>query len=389
MILLVRRLLSVAAMAGFGLILSAEIATAADLLRVDLVARDRTAQVDFRLNAPTKSTVSISADGLIISVLFPELVGMPAAQPSAAGPIAAVLIDRLSVDKGIRVNLFARQPMRLGQNAAEGKSVPNLVQVILEAVPQAQSRIALTAPPVLNKVTFPRLAWIDVPKPVIAATPTLALALGKPLSPPALAPPALAKPVQPVPAPPSVSVAAEPPVPASAPAPQTVQRPTKLAPRALPRPNPPEGVPATDPRVKAAWAGDEKSAIELGTLCLAHSPPDPVSARGWFELAASRGSAIGNFNLGEMYRRGVGGPLDEVEAVAHYTLSADAGIALARYRLALMLLEGRGTAQDVPRAKGLLELASLQGHTAARRLLDDLNQGMNGPAGARNGAPQP
>ena len=364
MILLVRRLLSVAAMAGFGLILSAEIANAADLLRVDLVARDRTAQVDFRLNAPTKSTVSISADGLIISVLFPELVGMPAAQPCAAGPIAAVLIDRLSGDKGIRVNLFARQPMRLGQNAAEGKSDPNLVQIILEAVPQAHSRIANTAPPVLNKVTFPRLAWIDVPKPVIAATPTpalalapapaLALALVKPLSPPALSPPALAKPVPPVPAPPPVNVAAEPPVPAPAPAPQTVQRPTKLAPRALPRPNPPEGVPATDPRVKAAWAGDEKSAIELGTLCLAHSPPDPVSARGWFELAASRGSAIGNFNLGEMYRRGVGGPLDEVEAVAHYTLSADAGIALARYRLALMLLEGRGTAQDVPRAKGLL-----------------------------------
>jgi TPR repeat protein len=78
-----------------------------------------------------------------------------------------------------------------------------------------------------------------------------------------------------------------------------------------------------------------------------------------------------------MYRRGVGGPVDEAKAIDHYTKAADAGIALARYRLALMLLIGRGAIQDVPRARALLEAAALQGHSPSRRLLDDLNRGLD------------
>jgi hypothetical protein len=365
---------------------------AADLTRVDFVERDHNLRINLATGGPTKTFVSLSDDGLVITIDLPDIKNPPSAPIMGQGIIAAALVDRLAPDHGLRLRLFARTPLRLGASINDD---PAIVSVQFEQRPITKARTSLEPVPKLDRPQFPTPTLIG-PIRLHIATGDMPQAVAADLSnsePPKPVPPVLTKP-NPAPVPAQVplppSSPAPPPAPIPAPAPNAapgpapnaeppiVAAPVPLSPRSIMRPKPPEGISDNDPVVKQAMQGDNRAAIQLGTLCLAASPPDAVNARAWFAIAAKAGDPLANFNLGEMFRRGVGGPLNEATAVQHYAIAAEGNVAQARYRLALMLLEGKGTEQDVPRARALLEAAALQGHTASRRLLDDLAKGLDG-----------
>ena len=60
--------------------------------------------------------------------------------------------------------------------------------------------------------------------------------------------------------------------------------------------------------------------IERGTTRKAC--PDNAQAVTWFRLAADRGNALAQYNLGVMYRDGQGVPQDDVEAHKWFNLAA-------------------------------------------------------------------
>ncbi len=360
--------------------------TAADLARVEFAERDHALRINLATGGPTKSIVSLSDDGLVITIDLPDIKNPPKAPVTGQGMIAAALVDRLTPDHGVRLRFFARTPLKLGAAIIDD---PMMVSMQFEPRPVAKTRVTLEPVPKLDRPQFPTPGIIGPIRLHIAPgeVPQSVTADLKNPDPPKPAPPVLTKPnpvPAPAPAPPSPPPSAPPPSPAPAPSPvpsaepPMAPAPVPLSPRSIMRPKPPEGMSENDPVVKQAMQGDNRAAIQLGTLCLAASPPDAVNARAWFAIAAKSGDPLANFNLGEMFRRGVGGPLNEATAVQHYTIAAEGNVAQARYRLALMLLEGKGTEQDVPRARALLEAAALQGHTASRRLLDDLTKGLDG-----------
>jgi hypothetical protein len=347
---------------------------AADLARVEFVERDHALRVNLATGGPTKSSIGVSDDGLVITIELPDVQHPPKAPVMGQGIISAVLVDRLTSGQGLRLTLFSRIPLRLG---APVNDDPAMVSVQFEPRPILRTRAILSTVPKLDRPQFPTPSLMAPIRLHIAAgeVPQAVASDLKNPDPPKPAPPVLTRP-----SPPPAPAAAPPSAPAPAPSaePPMPAAPVPLSPRSIMRPKPPEGIADNDPVIKQAMQGDNRAAIQLGTLCLAANPPDAVSARAWFAIAARNGDALANFNLGEMFRRGVGGPLNEATAVQHYAVAAEGNIAQARYRLALMLLEGKGTDQDVPRARALLETAALQGHTASRRLLDDLAKGLDG-----------
>ena len=81
-----------------------------------------------------------------------------------------------------------------------------------------------------------------------------------------------------------------------------------------------------------------------------------------FQLAAAQGEVAAQFNLGQMYRKGLGVTQDLVEAVRWYRLAAVQGHAAGQYNLGLMYREGLGVTQDHVRAYMWLDLSSTGGH---------------------------
>jgi uncharacterized protein len=81
-----------------------------------------------------------------------------------------------------------------------------------------------------------------------------------------------------------------------------------------------------------------------------------------FQLAAARHEAAAQFDLGQMYRKGLGVTQDHAEAARWYRLAAAQGHVAARYNLGLMYLEGLGVTRDQVRAYMWLDLSGEGGH---------------------------
>ena len=72
------------------------------------------------------------------------------------------------------------------------------------------------------------------------------------------------------------------------------------------------------------------------------------------------------FNLGVMYGRGRGMPIDYKEAVVWYRKAAEQGHAYAQYELGFMYVAGRGVTQGEVQARKWWSLAAKNGHTKAK-----------------------
>lgn len=88
-------------------------------------------------------------------------------------------------------------------------------------------------------------------------------------------------------------------------------------------------------------------------------PADPLDA---LRLAAERGEASAQFELGARHAGGEGVPQDWAAALAWFRRAAAAGIGAAQHNLAVLLERGRGTAPDPVEAIRWYEKAALQGY---------------------------
>ena len=79
----------------------------------------------------------------------------------------------------------------------------------------------------------------------------------------------------------------------------------------------------------------------------------------WYLKAAKQGNAGAQYELGEMYARGLGVPRDQTQAVAWYSKAADQGHPVAQYNLGVIYERGQGVPQDYARARMWFNLAAL------------------------------
>lgn len=99
-------------------------------------------------------------------------------------------------------------------------------------------------------------------------------------------------------------------------------------------------------------------------------------ASAWFRFwsLAHEGHAAAQFNLGQLYREGLGVPTDLALARYWYTEAASQGHAFAQYNLGIMYERGDGTPADLVEARAWYRRAAAQEIGAARAALDRLER---------------
>lgn len=107
-------------------------------------------------------------------------------------------------------------------------------------------------------------------------------------------------------------------------------------------------------------AATRQPASQAAAPAPAPNPPaDPLDA---LRLAAERGEASAQFELGARHAGGEGVPQDWAAALAWFRRAAEAGIGAAQHNLAVLHERGRGTAPDPVEAVRWYEKAALQGY---------------------------
>ena len=96
---------------------------------------------------------------------------------------------------------------------------------------------------------------------------------------------------------------------------------------------------------------------------------DDAKALWWFRKAADLGSALAQYNLGEMYRNGKGVPQDDAEAVKWFRKAAEQGNANAQFNLGSQYRKGKGVPQDDAEAVNWFHKAAEQGNANAQNWL--------------------
>ena len=90
----------------------------------------------------------------------------------------------------------------------------------------------------------------------------------------------------------------------------------------------------------------------------------------WYTLAAEKGDVSAQYSLGWMYDKGVGVPQNDKTAVKWYRLAAKQGYAGAQGDLGAMYAFGRGVPKDYVEAYKWGNLAAARGNERAERLMD-------------------
>ncbi|HSQ02901.1 MAG TPA: tetratricopeptide repeat protein [Burkholderiales bacterium] len=109
-----------------------------------------------------------------------------------------------------------------------------------------------------------------------------------------------------------------------------------------------------------AWPGDFQDALA------AADRGDFATALNLWRPLAQGGDALAQYNLGVLYRNGLGVRRDYNEAMRWYRSAAQQGLPIAQYDLGAMYRLGQGVAQDYVRAHMWLNLsAAAMGHPDA------------------------
>ena len=101
-----------------------------------------------------------------------------------------------------------------------------------------------------------------------------------------------------------------------------------------------------------------------------------TAIREWRPLA-EQGDAKAQYNLGVMYKKGMGVAQDYGQAVKWYRRAAEQGYAEAQNNLGVMYGNGRGVVEDYVTAHMWGNIARANGNDIADELLDDLEQLMS------------
>ena len=108
------------------------------------------------------------------------------------------------------------------------------------------------------------------------------------------------------------------------------------------------------------WSGDFQKGVD------AYDKGDYATALKEFMPLAEQGDASAQYNLGQIYRQGLGVPEDYKTAVKWNTLAAEQGHAKAQYNLGVMYDNGQGVLQDYKTAVKWYKLAAEQGFAKAQ-----------------------
>jgi len=118
----------------------------------------------------------------------------------------------------------------------------------------------------------------------------------------------------------------------------------------------------------AAERGDANAQNNLGVLYLVGRgvPQDNTEAASWFRRAAEQGLAEAQYNIGSMHVTGEGAVQDNSEAVRWWRLAAAQGYVDAQYNLGVAYFDGFDVPQDFGLAAEWHRLAAEQGHAEAQ-----------------------
>ena len=107
--------------------------------------------------------------------------------------------------------------------------------------------------------------------------------------------------------------------------------------------------------------------------------PDLSSAITFFEKAAAKGHSPSQYELAELYYKGINGSPNYSQAFIWYRLAANNQIAKAQFRLGSMFYKGEGVEQDTDKAKSWLHLAASQNSQEAISFLQTIHQKEQAP----------
>ena len=113
-----------------------------------------------------------------------------------------------------------------------------------------------------------------------------------------------------------------------------------------------------------ALAGDFQKGLD------AANAGDYATALAEWTPLAEAGHAVAQYNLGQMYREGMGIPQDYAEALKWHRLAAEAGYRDAQNNLGTMYGNGEGVLQDYRFAYMWFNLAAAQGDELAKENRD-------------------
>jgi len=118
---------------------------------------------------------------------------------------------------------------------------------------------------------------------------------------------------------------------------------------------------------KAAAAGDVLSMRILGaSFEMQH---DYRKAMEWYRRAADLGDVRAKNNIGWLYFRGLGAPVDYVEAARWYEAAADGGDADGSFSLGMIYLQGQGVRKNEAQGFQRVKFAAEKGNAVAMEVL--------------------
>jgi TPR repeat protein len=105
-------------------------------------------------------------------------------------------------------------------------------------------------------------------------------------------------------------------------------------------------------------------------------PQDYKAAVKWYRLAAERGNAVAQFNLGVSHNKGQGVPQDPKAAVKWYRLAAEQGKMGAQFNLGVMYANGQGVPQYLVYSHMWTNLAASSGNKQATKFRNLITKNM-------------
>lgn len=153
-----------------------------------------------------------------------------------------------------------------------------------------------------------------------------------------------------------------------------VKRPFTSASAPIPAAGNSAGSAAAAPYARAV-AGDTRAQLEMGMMHLNGEggvAKSYAEALKWLELAAKGGEAEARYNLGIMYKSGLGALQNFEMAFQWFELAAGQNHVEAQYNVALMYKNGISVPVDLVKSYMWVNLAAAQGHVGAIALRDNL-----------------
>ena len=126
--------------------------------------------------------------------------------------------------------------------------------------------------------------------------------------------------------------------------------------------------------LRLSAAGDAEAANQIGVMLQSGIgvEKDQRKAAQFYQLAADRGSVLGNYNFGVVNLKAVGTPVDYPEALKRFTSAANKGNAESQNYLGVMYAHGYGVKKDLPEALRLYKLAAANGSGFAKQNISSL-----------------